>query len=161
MLGVTGAIKAVAALVIVAIVAAALWYVTSLKADLAISEANNEKLEQAVKDQQDLIDSIKRDVEQIQTINNQLQEQNEKQKRDVQALTDKFSGGNRDFGAFAASKPAVVEKLVNRGTVNAMRCLELASGAPLNEKEKNAKTPTEANRECPALINPNFSSAAN
>lgn len=161
MLGVTGAIKAVAALVIVAIVAAALWYVTSLKADLAISEANNEKLEQAVKDQQDLIDSIKRDVEQIQTINNQLQEQNEKQRKDVQALTDKFSGGNRDFGAFAASKPAVVEKLVNRGTVNAMRCLELASGAPLNEKEKNAKTPTEANRECPALINPNFSSAAN
>jgi len=38
-----------------------------------------------------------------------------------------------------------------------MRCIELASGAPLNEKEKNAKTPTEANRECPALINPAYS----
>lgn len=161
MIGIGGAIKAVAALIIVLVVAGGLWYVTNLKSQLAISEMNNEKLEQAVKDQQDLIDSIKRDVAQIQAINNQLQEQNEKQQKDVQALTDKFSGGNRDFGAFAAAKPQVVEKLVNRGTVNALRCIELASGAPLNEKEKNAKTPTEANRECPSLIDSDFSPVVN
>jgi hypothetical protein len=54
-------------------------------------------------------------------------------------------------------KPAEAEKLVNRGTANAMRCLELASGAPLNETERNAKTPAEANRECPSLVDPFYS----
>jgi hypothetical protein len=56
----------------------------------------------------------------------------------------------------AAEKPAVVEKLVNRGTKNALRCMELAAGAPLTEAEKAAKTPMEANRECPSLINSDY-----
>ena len=147
-------IKPLIYLVIVIVIAGGLWYVTNLKADLAISEANNQKLQDGIEQQQSLIEQMQKDVVQIQETNKQLAEQNEKQKQDVATLSSKFS--KRDFGALAAEKPAVVEKLVNRGTVNAMRCLELASGAPLNEKEKNAKTPTEANRECPALIDKNY-----
>lgn len=128
------------------------WYVTNLKADLATSEMNNKLLQDGIKDQQALLDQIKKDVEAIQTANKELAEQNEKQREDVKTLTSKFS--KRDFGALAHEKPGVVERLVNRGTVNAMRCLEIASGSPLTEQEKNAKTPTEANRECPSLINP-------
>ena len=154
MFGVGGIIKAVLYLVIVLVIAGGFWYVTNLKADLAISEANNQKLQDAVQTQNELLESMKKDIEQIQETNKQLAEQNEKQKQDVATLSSKFS--KRDFGALAAEKPAVVEKLVNRGTANVMRCLELASGAPLNEKEKNAKTPTEANRECPSLINPSY-----
>lgn len=131
------------------------WYVTNLKADLAVSELNNQKLQDGIKEQQALLDQMKKDVEAIQESNKQLAEQNEKQKQDVSALSRKFS--KRDFGAFAHEKPEVVEKLVNRGTAYVMRCIELASGAPLTEQEKNAKTPTEANRECPSLINPSFS----
>ena len=148
-------IKPLIYLVIVIVIAGGLWYVMNLKADLAISEANNQKLQDGIKEQQSLIEQMQRDIVQIQETNKQLAEQNEKQKQDVATLSSKFS--KRDFGALAAEKPAVVEKLVNRGTANAMRCLELASGAPLNEKEKNAKTPTEANRECPTLINPSYS----
>ena len=147
-------IKLILYLVIVLVIAGGLWYVTNLKADLAISEANNQKLVDATKAQNELIEQMQKDIGQIQETNKQLAEQNEKQKQDVATLSSKFS--KRDFGALAAEKPAVVEKLVNRGTVNAMRCLELASGAPLNEKEKNAKTPTEANRECPALIDSDY-----
>ena len=154
MFGIGGIIRAVLYFVIVIVVAGGLWYVINLKADLAISEANNQKLQDGIKEQHSLIEQMQRDITQIQETNKQLAEQNEKQKQDVATLSSKFS--KRDFGALAAEKPAVVEKLVNRGTVNAMRCLELASGAPLNEKEKNAKTPTEANRECPALINPSY-----
>ena len=156
MIGIGGAIKAIVYLAIVVVIAGGLWYVMNIKADLATSEANNQKLQDAVNVQKDLIESMQRDITQIQETNKQLAEQNEKQKQDVATLSSKFS--KRDFGALAAEKPAVVEKLVNRGTANVMRCLELASGAPLNEKEKNAKTPTEANRECPALIDSDYTS---
>jgi cell division protein FtsB len=155
MIGIGGAIKAIVYLVIVVVIAGGLWYVMNIKADLATSEANNQKLQDAIQVQKELIEQMQKDVEQIQETNKQLAEQNEKQKQDVATLSSKFS--KRDFGALAAEKPKVVEKLVNRGTANVMRCLELASGAPLNEKEKNAKSPTEANRECPALIDSDYS----
>lgn len=152
-------IKAIVALVIVLVIAGGLWYVTGLRADLAVSEANSAKLQDGIKLQNELLESMKKDIASIQQANKELQEQNEKQKKDVDALTKKFD--KRDFGGFAAKNPQVVEKLVNRGTVNAMRCLEIASGSPLTEAEKNAKSPTEANRECPSLINPNYTAPAN
>lgn len=147
-------IKPLIYLIIVLVIAGGLWYVTNLKANLAISEVNNQKLKDSIEEQHSLIEQMQKDVVQIQETNKQLTEQNEKQKQDVATLSSKFS--KRDFGALAAERPAVIEKLINRGTGNAMRCLELASGAPLNEKEKTAKTPTEANRECPALIDKNY-----
>jgi hypothetical protein len=155
MFGVSGVIKAVAALIIVVVVAGGLWYVTNLKADLAVSEINNKQLQDGIKAQQELMEQMQRDIAQIQTINDDLRKDNEKRKKDVETLSSKFS--KRDFGALAAERPVAIERLINRGTENAARCFELASGAPLNEKELNAKTPTEANRECPHLINPNYS----
>lgn len=154
MFGIGSAIKAIVYLVIVIVIAGGLWYVMNLKADLAISEQNNEKLQSGIEQQKELLEMMRKDIAQIQETNKQLAEQNEKQKQDVATLSTKFS--KRDFGALAAEKPSVVEKLVNRGTANVMRCLELASGAPLNDKEKAAKTPTEANRECPGLIDSNY-----
>lgn len=159
MFGIGASIKAIVALIIVVLVAGGLWYVMNLKADLAISEQNNIKLQDGIKEQNALMEQMKADIAQIQTINKDLAQENEKRKKDVEVLTSKFS--KRDFGALAAEKPSVVEKLVNRGTANAIRCLELASGAPLNEKEKNAKTATEANRECPHLIDRNYTAPAN
>jgi hypothetical protein len=147
-------IKAIVALVIVAIIAGGAWYVTGLRADLAVSEMNNQKLQEGIQAQQALMDQMRADIAQIQSINADLQNQNEKQKQDVATLAKKFD--KRDLGVVAAEKPELVERLVNRGSKNAIRCLEIASGSPLTETEKNAKTPTEANRECPNLINPNY-----
>lgn len=154
--GIGTTIKAVAILIVVLVVFGGVWHISNLKADLAISQANNEKLEDGIKSQQELILKMQQDMLAIQNINNELQVQNEKQRQDVQNLSNKFNSGNRDFGAYAAAKPELVEKLVNRGTVNVLRCIELASGSPLNEKEINAKTPSEANRECPSLIDSDF-----
>jgi hypothetical protein len=149
-------IKLVLYVVIISVIAGGLWYVTNLKADLAVSEMNNQKLLDGIEEQQKLIQGMKDDIENIKKINNELNQQREDLQKDKDALTSKFS--KRDFGALASEKPEVVERLINRGTTNVMRCMELASGAPLNEKEKSAKTPTEANRECPSLINPAYSS---
>lgn len=147
-------IKPILYLIIVAIIAGGIYYITGLRANLAVSEMNNKMLEDGVKKQAELIELMKKDIEDIKKVNEDLSKQREDLQKDKDTLTSKFS--KRDFGALAAEKPKVVERLVNRGTENAIRCVELASGSPLNDKEKNAKTPTEANRECPSLINPAY-----
>lgn len=153
-------IKVIAILIIVLVFAGGAWYVTGLRADLAVSEMNNSKLQDGIKQQQELMDQMRRDVAQMQEINSDLRKEADRQKKEVQALTDRFNtnarGETRDFGALAAEKPEAIERAVNRGTKNAMRCLEIASGAPLTEQELNAKTNSEINRECPTLANPNY-----
>lgn len=148
------AIRLILITVIVLCVGGGLWYVMNLKADLATARANNEKLEDGLKEQTALLEGMKKDIENIQRINKELSEQNAKQRQDVDALSKKFD--KRDFGTFANSLPQKAQELVNRGTVNALRCIEIASGSPLTDEEKAAKTPIEANRECPNLIDPNF-----
>jgi len=154
------AIKVVATLAIVVIVAGGLWYVTGLRADLAVSEMNNKTLKDGIEQQQRLIEQMQRDVAQIQEINADLANEADRQRAEVRDLVDRFNvnarGESRDFGAIAAARPGVVERLVNRGTANAMRCLAIASGAPHTAAELAAKTSSEVNRECPSLANPNF-----
>lgn len=147
-------IKLVLYLAIISIIAGGVYYITGLRADLAVSEANNAKLEDGIREQQSLIEMMQNDIKQIQETNKQLQEQNERQRQDVDALAKKFD--KRDFGVFAIDNTEKAEALVNRGTKDVMRCLELASGAPLNETEKNAKSPVEANRQCPSLVDPTY-----
>lgn len=160
MFGVGAAIKAVVALIIVAVIAGGAWYVTGLRADLAVSEMNNAKLQDGIRAQQDLMDQMRADIAQIQDINQDLRKETERQRAEFQSLSNRFSqnarGEARDFGALAAERPEAIQRAVNRGTVNAMRCLEIASGAPLTEKELNARTSSEINRECPSIANPNY-----
>ena len=159
MIGIGGAIKAIVALIIVGAIGFGGYYLINLKADLAVSEMNNQKLQEGIQKQQELLEQQQKDIEQIQQTNKHLSEQNEKQKKDVDSLSKKFA--KRDIGERAVENPELVEKLINRGTENVLRCFELASGAPLNEKEKAAKTPVEANRECPSLVDRNYSAPAN
>lgn len=154
-MGIGAVVKSIVALIFLAVIAGGLYYISNMQASLAVLEMNNKQLEDGVKKQQELIEQQKADIQDVQKKNQELAQQNDKQRKDVENLSNKFH--KKDIGQLAAEKPELMEKLVNRGTENALRCLELASGAPLNEKEKNAKTPTEANRECPALINPSYS----
>ena len=153
-------IKAIAMLLMVIILAAGGWYVMNLKADLAVSEMNAKTLQDGIAEQQALMIRMQEDIKTIQETNSRLQNLTEEQKREVETLSRKFSqdakGNPRDFGALAAERPELVERLVNRGTKNAMRCLEIASGAPRTEAELNAKTSSEINKECPAIANPNY-----
>lgn len=155
-MGITAAIRAIVVLLIVALIAAAGWYVTSLKADLAVSQENEKKMVAAVEQQQAVIKQIKEEQELINKINKELTGTIAAQQKDMKALENRFTtsanGQTRDFGALAASKPKLVEKSINTGTKNALRCLELASGATLTEGEKNG---SETNKECPSLLKSN------
>ena len=163
MFGIGGAIKAIVALIIVLIVAAGGYFLINLKADLAIAQENSRKLEEGVRLQQEAMAQMKADQEKIKELNNELNTTIKLQNKDMENLKDRFttsaSGEKRDFGKAAAKKPASLERAVNRGTVNALRCLEIASGSPLTEAEKNATKPSEINRECPSLANPNYKPA--
>ena len=80
--------------------------------------------------------------------------------RDMSALKDRFGqradGTARDFGQLAVAKPESIARAINLGTTRALRCIEIASGAPLTEEEKRANTPSEINKECPSIANPNY-----
>lgn len=160
MIGSGGVIKAIAALAIVVIIAGGAWYVTGLRANLAISELNNQRLQEGIEAQQRLMDQMRADVAQIQAINVALSQEAERQRQEIRDLSDRFNvnarGEARDFGAIAAARPTSVQRLINRGSASAMRCLELASGAPHTEQELAAKIASETNRECPTLANPNY-----
>jgi len=164
MFGINAVVKAVVALIIVLVTAAGLWYVTGLRADLAVSRENSKKLADAVTVQQEVIKQIQADQQKIRDINNELNTTIRLQNKDVENLKDRFnttaSGEKRDFGKVAAAKPQSLERAVNRGTINALRCVEIASGAPLTEVEKNATKSSEINKECPGLANPNYSPVA-
>ena len=161
--GTTAAIRMIAVLIIVAICAAGLWYVTGLRADLAISEQNSKKLTDAVEQQEAAVAQMRQEQQQIRDANNQLNTTIQLQNKDLTNLQDRFTqnaaGQKRDFGKTAAARPEALERAVNRGTQNALRCLEIASGSPLTESEKAASKPSEINRECPAIANPNYKPA--
>lgn len=149
-----GAVKWIAILLVVIAIGGGLFYVSKLQADLAVSQQNEEKLKDSVGAQQRLIEGMQQDIKDIQASNEALAAQAEQAREEVKNLADKFD--KRDFGLLASQKPALIERLINRGTKNAIRCLELASGAPHTEQELAAKSSSEINRECPAIANPNY-----
>jgi hypothetical protein len=153
-------IKITAVLAIITILVGAFLYISGLRADLAISEMNNKTLQEGINTQQALIEQISADIAQIQNINDSLMREAERQRQEVRALVDKFdynsAGNTRNFGVIAKSKPKLIERIINKGSVSTMRCLELASGATHTEKELAAKKPSETNSECPSLANPNY-----
>jgi len=163
--GATAAVRILAVLAIVLVGAAGLWYVTGLRADLAVSQENSRKLTEATEKQEAAISQMRQEQQQIRDANNQLSTTIQLQKRDLTNLQDRFTqnaaGEKRNFAKTAAARPEALERAVNRGTQNALRCLEIASGSPLTDAEKAASKPSEINRECPSLANPQYKPAVN
>lgn len=154
MLGIDQIVKYGTILFIAAAIAFGVYYVSGLKADLVQSQANVSTLKDSVEKQQQTIATIVADQAKISQINKSLQDTNRKQENDIVELRDKFtkssSGKERDVGKLAIAKTDLVEKTINKASISAMRCLEIASGSPLTEDEKNGK-----NTECPGIININ------
>tara|TARA_R100000900_G_scaffold106038_1_gene82286 strand:+ start:3290 stop:3772 length:483 start_codon:yes stop_codon:yes gene_type:complete len=154
MFGISTIIKLLLILLIIGSLLAAGWYVTSMREQLAISKNNTEKYEQAVVDQQILIRQIREDIQIIQKANKDLSLVVQGQNKDLNSLQQRFNktkadGTVRDIGKSAIRKTKSVERIINNASKKAIRCIELASGAPLTEKELNEKP----NSECPSLVN--------
>ena len=147
--------------ILVSSLAGAGLYVMKLRSDNAVLKANQIKLEEAVASQQAVIAQQKADFETIMAANAKLQDTRDILRAELQNLDDKFnktnaSGKKRDIGDLAVNRPSSVEKVINRASDNALRCVEIAMGASLTEEEINAVKPSKINSECPSLANPNY-----
>jgi len=151
-----GSIRLIFAVLIISSLAGAVTYVIKLRSDNAILKANQLKLEQSVESQKQLIEQQKKDFEDILKANKQLNVLVEGLKKDFNDLDQRFNKGGRDLGKVAIERTGAIERIVNKATEKAARCIELASGAPHTEEELKATKKSEINTECPSIANPNF-----
>ena len=138
-------IKIILALVLLAGAGGGYLYVTKLQKDNAILKTNQVKLETAVAESNQVIEQQTKDLKKIRSTLKEIDEQNAKLQKDRDALNNRL--GKHDIGNLAENKPGLVEKIINKASDKAARCMEIASGSPLTEEELNG-TP---NRECPSF----------
>ena len=131
-------------------------YVLKLRSDNAILKANQMKLEEAVSSQKELIVKQQNDFKEILAANKKMNELVSNLKKDLDDLDNRFNKDGRDFGKIALEKTDAINRIINKGSDNASRCIEIASGAELTEEERNATKKSEINRECPGIANPNY-----
>ena len=151
-----GSLKIAMVAILITGIAGAGMYVMKLRSDNAILKANQVKLESAVADQKQLIENQKKDFEEILSANKKMNELVSVLKKDLEDLDKRFNKKNRDVGKLASAKPDAIERITNKGSALATRCIEIASGSPLTEEEKNATLKSQINTECPSIANPNY-----
>ena len=151
-----GSIKIVMVGLLIIGIAGAGMYVMKLRSDNAILKANQMKLEEAVSSQKELIANQKKDFQEILDANNKMNELVSVLKKDLDDLDKRFNKKNRDVGKLAIAKTESIERITNGASALAMRCVEIASGSPLTEDEKNATKKSQINSECPSIANPNY-----
>ncbi len=151
-----GSIKIVMVGLLITGIAGAGMYVMKLRSDNAILKANQMKLEEAVSSQKELIANQKKDFQEILDANNKMNELVSVLKKDLDDLDKRFNKKNRDVGKLAIAKTKSIERITNGASALAMRCVEIASGSPLTEDEKNATKKSQINSECPSIANPNY-----
>ena len=151
-----GSIKIVMVGLLITGIAGAGMYVMKLRSDNAILKANQMKLEEAVSSQKELIVKQQEDFKEILAANQKMNELVSNLKKDLDDLDNRFNKDGRDFGKIAIEKTGAINRIINKGSDNASRCIEIASGAELTEEERNATKKSEINRECPGIANPNY-----
>ena len=138
-------IKIILALVLLAGAGGGYLYVNKLQKDNAILKTNQVKLETAVAESNQVIEQQSKDLKKIRSTLKEVEELNDKRQADKDSLNKRL--GKHDIGNLAENKPGLVEKIINKASDSAARCVEIASGSPLTEEELNG-TP---NRECPSF----------
>ena len=132
-------------LIILASAGGGYWYVQKLQKDNAILKSNQVKLETAVAESNQVIEQQSKDMKKIRSTLKEVEELNDRLQEDKNSLNKRL--GKHDIGNLAENKPGLVEKIINKASDSAARCVEIASGSPLTEEELNG-TP---NRECPSF----------
>jgi len=138
-------IKIILGLILLAGAGGGYLYVNKLQKDNAILKTNQVKLETAVAESNQVIEQQSKDLKKIRTTLKLVEELNDRLQADKDSLNKRL--GKHDIGNLAENKPGLVEKIINKASDSAARCVEIASGSPLTEEELNG-TP---NRECPSF----------
>jgi hypothetical protein len=137
-------------LFIAALGAGAYWKYNNMLDTIETLETSNTLLEVEVATTEQALEMLQDDYESIQIENTRINEAYAEIRRQNARLAERLS--DSDLGLLAAERPDSIERLVNRGTINAGRCFEILSGSPLTEEELNAENAESFNRECPWLF---------
>ena len=156
MFGLFGQVKMVFTIIMLLGLAGAGAYVLKLRGDNAILKGNQVKMEQALETQTKYIEQQKKDYEAILKANQEVNKLVGNLKKDIDDLDKRFNKGTRDLGKTALERPEAMERIINKASDNALRCVEIAGGAKLTEAEKTATKKSEINSECPAIANPAY-----
>jgi septum formation inhibitor MinC len=113
-------------------------------------------MEQALETQTKYIEQQKKDYEAILKANQEVNKLVGNLKKDIDDLDKRFNKGTRDLGKTALERPEAMERIINKASDKALRCVEIAGGAKLTEAEKTATKKSEINSECPAIANPAY-----
>ena len=151
-----GQIKMLITILLITGIAGAGMYVMKLRADNATLKANQIKLETAVAEQNKVLEQQEKDFKAIMESNKKLNALVLTFKKDLDELDKRFNKKKRDVGKLAIERSKSVERVINKGSAEATRCVELASGAERTEAELKATLKSEINTMCPSLANPNF-----
>jgi uncharacterized membrane-anchored protein YhcB (DUF1043 family) len=156
MFGLFGQVKMVFTIIMLLGLAGAGAYVLKLRGDNAILKGNQVKMEQALEQQTKYIEQQKKDYEAILKANQEVNKLVGNLKKDIDDLDKRFNKGTRDLGKTAMERPEAMERIINKASDKALRCVEIAGGAKLTEAEKNATKKSEINSECPTIANPKY-----
>ena len=156
MFGLFGSVKMIFTIIIIIGLSGGVSYVYKLKADNATLKSNQVKMEQALDAQAKYIEQQKKDFEAIMKANQEVNKLVGNLKKDIDDLDKRFNKGTRDLGKTAMERPEAMERIVNKASDKALRCVEIAGGAKLTEAEKTATKKSEINSECPTIANPAY-----
>ena len=131
-------------------------YMQKLQADNQVLQINQEvlkenelKLNNAIAEQQAVIEAKAKQAEDIQTSNAALRTETSRLNSERENLAKKL--GKHELDILAQNKPGLVNRIINRASDNVMRCFEILSGSPLTHDELQADKPSLYNRECPTI----------
>jgi chromosome segregation ATPase len=107
-------------------------YVMKLQRDNTVLKENAVKLESAISEQKQVIENQKKDFAEILEANKKINQLVNNLKKDLDDLDKRFNKGERDIGKLALERTGAIERIINKGSENAKRCIEIASGSPSN-----------------------------
>jgi len=148
--------------VILSMAAGFYLYYKDSQATIAGLVAQTAALTIQVEEDKLIIAQAQADSKQQQIINSVINKKFAKSRVQVEELAGKLrkknnvTGKTRDIGKLAIQKPKLLGKIFTRGTKEAFRCIELASGAKLTADELAAERKSQINSLCPDLANPSY-----
>lgn len=113
-------VKLFAILAVVAYVLLSVFYIKSLRSDLAVSEANNAVLVKAQEENVNTIKELKANYSYISELNESYILKVQKQDVKIRELNTKLDR----LGTIAEKKPEAVQKLVNASSKKILKCFE-------------------------------------
>ena len=149
-------IRMIITILLITGIAGAGMYVMKLRADNATLKANQIQLEKGIEEQNKVLEQQKADFYAIMESNKKLNVLIQTFKQDLDELDKRFNKKKRDIGKLAIERTEAIERIINKGSENAKRCVELASGAEHTEEELKATRKSQRNPECPSLANPSY-----